>query len=104
MNTTNPIDASIMMGKGEALVLDVRTPEEFAEGHLKGAWNFDINGEKFVEHIKGLEPNTPYIVYCQTGGRSSRATSLMHELGFGKAMNMMGGINAWKAAGLPVEK
>ena len=104
MNTATPVDAHSIIQKGEALVIDVRTPAEFAEGHLAGAWNFDIHDATFMERLKGLEHTAQYVVYCQSGGRSSRAVSIMHELGFRSAVDMMGGITAWKKAGFPVEK
>lgn len=103
MNNVTFDEAQEMIKNG-VLVIDVRTPAEFAEGHIPGAYNIDIHALDFTERIKAFDPEATYIINCQSGGRSARATSLMHELGFTKAVNLTGGITAWKAAGLPVER
>lgn len=104
MNNILPIDAQkIIAGEGAA-VIDVRTPSEFAGEHIPGAQNININDPLFAEKVKALGKDSRYVVNCQMGGRSSRAVSLMYELGFKNAKNLEGGINAWKSAGLPVER
>lgn len=92
-----------MIEGGDVSVIDVRTPGEFTNGHIPGAQNIDISGASFTENVRTLDKDAKYIVNCQMGGRSARAVSLLKELGFKNAMNLEGGINAWKAAGLPVE-
>lgn len=93
-----------MIAKGEAQVLDVRTPSEFSGGHIPGATNIDISGLTFEDTIKKLDINKQYIVNCQSGGRSSRACSIMQNLGFKSAMNLEGGITSWKGKGFPMQK
>lgn len=84
-------------------VLDVRSPEEFADGHVPGAINIPLQelqtrmGE--LETLKDRE----FAVICAVGGRSSSATSMLHRKGFTGARNVDGGTNAWKAAGYPLE-
>lgn len=79
----------------EAVILDVRTPEEFASGHLVNAVNLDFNGGQFEAEYKNLDPNKTYLVYCRSGMRSYNACMIMENAGFAKSVNMMGGIIAW---------
>jgi thioredoxin 1 len=86
-----------------ALLLDVRTPEEFAEDHLARAINIDVNSPDFEKQISKLDKKKPVYVYCLGGVRSKKAASIMKRNGF-QAVSMSGGIKAWKSAGLPVTK
>jgi rhodanese-related sulfurtransferase len=61
----------------ERLVIDVRTPEEFAEGHVDGAVNINLQGPDFSEQIGDLDPAERYVVYCRTGNRSAVAAAEM---------------------------
>jgi phage shock protein E len=83
----------------QVVVLDVRTAEEFAEGHMPGAINLDIRGGKFAETLAGLDKSKTYLVHCAVGGRSAKACGQMDSLKFEKALNLSGGITAWEAAG-----
>ncbi len=77
-------------------VIDVRTPEEIAEGYITGTQLFiDFNGSDFEKKIKALDPNTTYIIYCRSGGRSSKAADYMVNKGFKKVYNLTGGITQW---------
>lgn len=87
-----------------AVLLDVRTPMEYREAHLKGAKLIDINGGNFAAEIEKLDKNKTYYVYCRSGGRSSAACGLMASKGFTNLVNMSGGITRWMAEGMPVEK
>lgn len=86
-----------------AILLDVRTPAEYREAHLKGARLIDINGGNFVQEIEKLDKSKTYYVYCRSGGRSSTACGIMSGKGFDKLVNMSGGITRWMAEGMPVE-
>ncbi|OIP64394.1 MAG: rhodanese [Candidatus Yonathbacteria bacterium CG10_big_fil_rev_8_21_14_0_10_43_136] len=103
MNNILPEEAQKVIQSGKAVVIDVRTPAEFADGHIPGAKNFDIYDSGFTEMIRALPPSVIYIVNCQSGGRSSKACANMQEFGLVGAMNLDGGITAWKKAGFPVE-
>ena len=81
------------------VVLDVRTAEEYAEGHMPGAINLDIRGGKFAETLAGLDKSKTYLVHCAVGGRSAKACGQMDGLKFEKVLNLSGGITAWEAAG-----
>ena len=83
-------------------MLDVRTPEEFAEGHLEGAVLVDFYDADFAEQLAALDTDVPYLVYCRSGNRSGQAMGVMEELGFTSAADIDGGIVAWVDAGLPV--
>lgn len=85
----------------EAPVIDVRTPGEFAQGHLLNALNYDWNGGNFEQQISHLDKNKPVFVYCQSGRRSASAAAKMRELGFKEVYELDGGIIAWRNANLP---
>lgn len=69
-------------------IIDVRTPEEYAEGHLEGAINIDIYAPDFEKQIKALDPSGNYAVYCRSGNRSSAAVALMEESGFAQVKDL----------------
>ena len=66
----------------DAVVIDVRTPEEYAAGHLEGAVLLDFNGGQFAAEFPGLDPEGEYLVYCRSGNRSAQAASIMRDHGF----------------------
>ena len=86
----------------DLVVLDVRTPEEFAEGHLADAVLVDFYAADFVDQLSALDPEVPYLVYCRSGNRSGEALAAMQQLGFDSVVDIDGGIVAWAGAGLPV--
>lgn len=87
-----------------AQLLDVRTKEEWDEGHLKGATLVTVTEEGFLAKAKAvLDPKKPVVVYCRSGGRSVKATEQLRAAGF-TVYDLDGGFTAWKAAGKPVEK
>jgi len=85
-----------------AQLVDVRTPEEYVKGHVKGAKNINWNGKDFETEINTLDKNTPVFVYCLGGGRSAAAAAKMKELGFKEIYDMQGGMMAWNNSGKPV--
>ena len=84
-----------------AILVDVRTSEEFSKGHLINAVNYDWNGSKFDKQIAPLDKSQPVFVYCLSGGRSSSAASKMRSAGFAQVYEMDGGIMKWRGANLP---
>ncbi len=86
------------------VVVDVRTPAEFAEGHLDRAELVDFNDAEFREQIAQFDRSATYLVYCHSGNRSGQATAIMAELGFANVYDLDGGIGAWQAAGAPIVK
>ena len=87
-----------------ATLVDVRTPKEFAEGHLVGAINVDWKNENFVNEITAVDKSNPVLVYCRSGMRSAAAAEKMRELGFVKVYDLAGGILQWKKDKMPVVK
>lgn len=85
----------------DAQLLDVRTPDEFAAGHLERALNYDWNGSEFAAQIAGLDKTKPIFIYCLSGGRSGAAAKQMRSQGFQHVYELQGGIMKWRAAGLP---
>lgn len=86
----------------DVVILDVRTPEEFAQEHIQGAINIDYYADSFLDDIKALDMSKVYALYCRSGARSSNAMSLMASLGFGEVYNLIRGIIGWKAEQLPL--
>ena len=86
------------------MVLDVRTREEYAAGHIPGAVNIDVNAPDFQEKISKLDKNKTYLVHCAAGVRSARACDRMSRLDFSKLYNLGGGFRAWEKAGNKAEK
>jgi len=81
-----------------AIVLDVRTPGEFAQSHIDGAINIDLRNPNFAQNMENLDKTKTYLVYCRTGKRSASACQIMEDRGFGNLYNLKGGILAWQAA------
>ena len=96
--TLNAAEFAASLDRPGVIVLDVRTPAEYAAGHLEGAVLADINGD-FEAAVAGLDRAAPYAVYCRSGSRSGAAIEAMKQLGFGDAWHLGGGIGAWQAAG-----
>ncbi len=96
--TLNATEFAVSLDTPGVIVLDVRTPAEYAAGHLEGAVLADINGD-FEAAVAGLDRAAPYAVYCRSGSRSGAAIEAMKQLGFGDAWHLGGGIGAWQAAG-----
>ena len=86
----------------DLVVLDVRTPEEFAEGHIEDAVLIDFYAEDFADRLEELDRDVPYLLYCRSGNRSGQVAEMMEELGFTDVADVDGGIVAWIEAGHPV--
>ncbi len=92
----------LLVDKSNALILDVRTPEEFAAGHVQGAVNLNIYDPGFKSALTKLDKTKPVLVYCKSGGRSADAATQMKDLGFGEVYNFGGGMLAWSNAEKPM--
>ena len=86
------------------VLLDVRTPEEFAEGHIEKAVNIDFRSETFQDEVDNLDKNKAYLIYCRSGRRSADALNIMRELNFMKIYHMASGMIEWTAEELPTVK
>ena len=79
-----------------AVIIDVRTPEEWAEGIIPNALQIDIyQGQGFIYKLDELDKSKNYYVYCKAGGRSAQACSIMNQLGFENTYNLLGGFMQW---------
>ena len=85
-------------------ILDVRTAKEFADGHVAGAVNIDVNQADFAQKIDELDRSKTYIVYCRSGRRSRKAVGIMAAKGFKNLYNVSDGFVGWNKNGLPFEK
>jgi len=86
------------------VILDVRTPAEFAAGHIADAINIDVNANSpsFANAVSSLEKSRSYLVYCGSQHRSPAAISIMQQQGFASLYEITGGLAQWQAAGLPL--
>jgi len=90
--------------KSEVQLLDVRTAEEFNQGHLSNAMLANWNEKaEFIRRVEALDKNEPIYIYCLSGGRSAAAANLLREKGFSHVTELQGGINAWKQGDKPLE-
>ena len=103
-NAVSPTQATQLINREDAQIIDVREPDEYVSGHLPESRNIPVS--KLEERAGELDKfkDTPLIVVCQTGARSSGASKTLGKLGFAKVHNLEGGIAAWRAAGMPVKK
>jgi rhodanese-related sulfurtransferase len=97
--------AADLLGTEDApIVLDVRTPDEYAGGHIEGALNIDFNADDFEANIAKLDRDKTYLVHCRSGGRSTSSLPAFEKLGFKSVIHLDGGMNGWTEAGKPVIK
>ena len=83
------------MTEPDVVVLDVRTPEETAEGKIEGATELDFQSPDFAAQLDKMDKSKTYLVYCRSGNRSGKTCELMSEKGFAKFYNLAGGYTAW---------
>jgi rhodanese-related sulfurtransferase len=96
--------ATQLINREDALVLDVRDAGEYAGGHILGAKSLPLARVESGAGDVAKKKDATLIVYCDTGDRSGKAAGVLKKLGYGKVVNLSGGLGAWKQAGLPVEK
>jgi phage shock protein E len=93
---------ALIESENPPVVIDVRTPEEYASGHVAGAINMDVNGADFSSQISELDPDQQYLVYCRSGNRSAQAAAQMEAAGIADIADG-GGLSDLVSAGAPVE-
>lgn len=98
----SPQDYQTKFGANSAkhLLLDVRTPEEFASGHIAGAQNIAI--DTLAQHLGEVPKDQPVIVYCHSGNRSARAAQILQSAGYAQIYDL-GGVVQWQQAGFPLQ-
>lgn len=87
--------------KKHGILIDVRSAEAYAAEHISGAINIDLS-DNFMGRIDSLDRHKTYFIYCRSGIRSAEAVRKMEKAGFKNIYNLLGGITAWKEAGLEV--
>ena len=97
-------EAAKLVTRGDVTVLDIRTPKEFADGHITGATNIDFQASDFATQVGKLDREKPYLLHCGSGRRSTNCLPQLEKLGFKHIIHLDGGLKAWQAAGNPVEK
>ena len=89
--------ADKVIAKKKVVVLDVRTPEEVAEGFIPGAVNYNFNSPDFKQQLSNLDKTKPYLVYCRSGKRSGKAVEMMKAMGFKRVYELPAGFPAYAA-------
>ena len=109
--TTQPAAPKVAPAEFEKLaadkshvILDVRTPAEFARGHIAGAVNIDYRADDFADKVSELDKDKTYLIYCGSGMRSTGACEKLGKISFPHLYNLDGGITRWKQEGKKVEK
>jgi rhodanese-related sulfurtransferase len=103
--SVNPSQATQLINREDALVLDVREPGEYGAGHILGAKNVPLSRiDSGGAEIAGKKKDRPVILYCESGNRSAKAAAALKAQGYTRVLNLAGGIAAWQQAGMPVEK
>lgn len=95
--------AGLLATNDEVVVLDIRTPEEFSQGHIKDARNVDFYEDDFEANLAKLDRDQTYLVHCASGGRSGKSLEAFERLGFKSIVHLDGGYRAWVDAGQSVE-
>lgn len=100
----SPLDATLKINREDALVVDVRTQDEFMGGHIVGARHIPLAElEKRAPELEKLQPR-PVILCCQSGSRSANAVAILRKAGIGQVFNLRGGVMEWERAGQPLAR
>ena len=99
----NSDELELMIKKEDLTLLDVRTTAEYSNGHLISAVNINYYGENFDDEIDRLDKLKPIVVYCKSGGRSSKSALKLVEKGFKKIYNLKGGFDQWVFNGKAIQ-
>jgi len=103
--SVSPSQATQLINREDAMLIDVREPGEYGAGHILGAKNVPMSRvDTGGADIAGKRKDRPVILYCDSGTRSAKAAAVLRGQGYTRVLNLSGGIGAWQQAGLPVEK
>jgi len=89
-------------GNPDVVLLDVRTPREFRDGHISGAVLLDYYSSDFVDRLKALDRGKTYLVYCRSGNRSGKSLAIFEKLGFQHVYHLAFGIKGWSREKYPL--
>lgn len=101
-DTIGVAEARRQLDQGEAVLIDVREPDEWAAGHVAGATHIPL--ADLPARLDEVPRDRPVLLFCRSGNRSGRATAFLRQQGYRQATNVEGGIIAWQGAGLPVTR
>lgn len=104
IKTISPKEFKSKVDSSKYTIIDVRTPQEFNSGHIKGALNVNYYNSNFKRELNKLDKNKKYLFYCQSGHRSSKALEIAKELNFKEVYDMQGGIINWYKNQYPLVK
>ena len=108
LKTISPKMASDLIAKhknnADFIILDVRTPQEFNNGHIEKAILLDFYSKTYTDEFKRLDKSKIYLIYCRSGNRSGKTLDLIKNMGFSRVYNMGQGINGWRSMGFPIVK
>jgi len=104
VSDVNAAQLKELMASQPGIILDVRTPEEVAEGVIPGAIHINIYDDDFKERIAQLDASKPIYAYCKMGGRSAKAAKQLVAAGFQQVYNLKGGYTGWTKAGYETSK
>lgn len=99
-----PAEAKAYLEAEKPVLIDIRTADEYAAGHLENSAQMDYYAPDFKDKLAKLDKGAKHLIYCRSGKRSAAALKIMQDMGFSDVHDIAGGINAWIAAGLPVVK
>lgn len=100
----SPQDAAAALKRGDTLLIDVRDPDEWQEGHIPGAKNFSRGTIELEIEKAAPDLSKPIITHCGGGGRSALAAESLRRMGYRNVKSMAGGFKAWRAADLPATR
>ncbi|MEY4732321.1 MAG: Thiosulfate sulfurtransferase PspE precursor [Pseudomonadota bacterium] len=100
----SPQDMVQLMNREKAVVIDVCEPDEFARGHVVGAKNLPLGELEAKLSQVAKNKSNPVVMVCQVGARSARAAATAKKLGYENVQSLAGGLKAWQAANMPIEK
>lgn len=100
----SPQDMVQLMNREKAIVIDVCEPDEFARGHVVGAKNVPLGDLEAKLPQVAKNKSNPVVMVCQVGARSARAAATAQKLGYENVQSLAGGLKAWQAASMPIEK
>lgn len=110
VSTVSPVrnvdahEAKKVVDSGDYIIVDIRTPKEFNQSHIKGAINIDFYNKSFMDNLAKLDRNKGYFVYCRSGNRSGKSMKMFDSLGFKNIVHLQRGIIDWTANGYEMVK
>ena len=95
--------ANLLSNSKEIILLDIRTPYEYEQGHIDDALLLNYYDKNFISKLSILDKDKHYLIYCRSGNRSKNTLQIMNEMGFKNFADLKGGIQAWKRAKMPIK-